>query len=111
MNKKNYLFIVLAALAFTACSNDDEPGVNNGPVAAQVTAGIEGVQTRAAGTSWDKGDQIGITAEQPKRTTPMCFTPLLMEMEISQVTLLSISKPWRKLRLRHTILMWQTKNC
>jgi hypothetical protein len=66
MNKKNYLFIALAALAFTACSNDDEPGVNNGPVAAQVTAGIEGVQTRAAGTSWDKGDQIGITAESTK---------------------------------------------
>lgn len=62
MNKKNYLFIALAALAFTACSNDDELGVNNGPVAAKVTAGIEGAQTRAVGTRWDNNDQIGITA-------------------------------------------------
>lgn len=54
----------MAALAFTACSNEEV--INDGPVAAQVRAGIEGVQTRAAGTSWDNDDQIGISCNGGK---------------------------------------------
>lgn len=59
MKASKYLFLGMAALAFTACSNEEV--INDGPVAAQVSAGIEGVQTRAAGTVWDAGDQIGIS--------------------------------------------------
>ena len=58
--KKKYLIFAAAALTLTACSNDDE-NLNGGPVAAQVTAGIGGVQTRASGTTWDSGDAIGIS--------------------------------------------------
>ena len=54
------LFFAAAALTLTACSNDDE-NLNGGPVAAQVTAGIGGVQTRASGTVWENGDAIGIS--------------------------------------------------
>ena len=59
MKKKNVLFAA-AALTLAACSNEDEMP-NNGPVAAQVTAGIGGVQTRASGTTWGNGDAIGIS--------------------------------------------------
>ena len=59
MKASKYLFLGMAALAFTACSNEEV--INDGPVAAQVRAGIEGVQTRAAGTSWDNDDKIGIS--------------------------------------------------
>lgn len=58
--KKKYLIFAAAALTLTACSNDDE-NLNGGPVAAQVTAGIGGVQTRASGTVWENGDAIGIS--------------------------------------------------
>lgn len=60
MKTKKYLFLAAAAMAFAACSNDDN-AVNNAPVAARITAGIDGVQTRAAGTTWEAGDQIGIS--------------------------------------------------
>ena len=60
MKTTKCLFLAAAALTLTACSNDDE-NLNGGPVAAQVTAGIGGVQTRASGTTWDSGDAIGIS--------------------------------------------------
>lgn len=64
MKASKYLFLGMAALAFTACSNEEV--INDGPVAAQVRAGIEGVQTRAAGISWDNDDQIGISCNGGK---------------------------------------------
>lgn len=64
MKASKYLFLGMAALAFTACSNEEV--INDGPVAAQVSAGIEGVQTRAAGTSWDSNDEIGISCNGGK---------------------------------------------
>ncbi len=52
-----------AATLFAAgCSKDTEPSAttgNDGRVALQLTGGIS-AQTRAAGSSWDAGDQIGI---------------------------------------------------
>lgn len=66
MKTSKYLYLGMAALAFAACSNEEV--INDGPVAAQVSAGIEGVQTRAAGTSWDNNDQIGISCSGGKTT-------------------------------------------
>lgn len=60
MKTSKFLCVGMAALAFAACSNEEET-TDNQPVAAQVSAGIEGGQTRAAGTSWDEKDQIGIS--------------------------------------------------
>lgn len=54
------MYLGMTVLAFAACSNEEEV-VNSSPVAAQVTAGIEGVQTRATGTAWDANDQIGVS--------------------------------------------------
>lgn len=54
------LVMMTAVLSLTACSNDENE-VLDGPVAAKVTANIDGVQTRAAGTTWDANDQIGIS--------------------------------------------------
>lgn len=59
MKTSKYLFLGMVALAFAACNNEEV--INDGPVAAQVSAGIESVQTRAAGTNWDSNDQIGIS--------------------------------------------------
>lgn len=66
MKTNKYLFLGMVALAFAACNNEEV--INDGPVAAQVSAGIEGVQTRAAGTNWDSNDQIGISCSGGKTT-------------------------------------------
>lgn len=61
---RNYSLLAgaMLAFAFTSCSNDEiETIPYEGPVAAQVTAGIDGVATRAADTSWENGDAIGIS--------------------------------------------------
>ncbi len=50
MKATRYLFtaLSLAVLALSACTNDDLPGGNTLPEGAvHITAGIEGVQTRA----------------------------------------------------------------
>lgn len=54
--------IFAAVLALAACTNDNEPATpDNGPVAAQVNASIEGTMTRASGTQWATDDCIGIS--------------------------------------------------
>lgn len=61
---RNYSLLAGAMLTFTftSCNNDEiETIPYEGPVAAQVTAGIDGVATRAADTSWESGDAIGIS--------------------------------------------------
>ena len=55
--------IFAAALALTACTDNNEPATpDDGPVAAQVNASIEGTTTRASGTKWAEDDCIGISA-------------------------------------------------
>ena len=66
--KNKYLIFAAAALTLAACSNDDE-NLNGGPVAAQVTAGIGGVQTRASGAVWENGDAIGISTTSQTQTS------------------------------------------
>lgn len=65
MKTTKYLFLAAAAMAFAACSNDDE-NLANGPVEARISASIDGVKTRAAETSWNAGDQIGISCDGGK---------------------------------------------
>ena len=60
MNTKLFALAALA-LSLAACTNDNEV-TDNGPVAARVNAEISGaVATRASGTQWATGDQIGIS--------------------------------------------------
>lgn len=102
MKASKYLFLGMAALAFTACSNEEV--INDGPVAAQVSAGIEGVQTRAAGTSWDSNDEIGISCNGGKHNTPMCIIPSATHpTAVLQAPPPSISKTWKKLLSLPTI--------
>ena len=79
MKGTKYLFLAATALSFAACSSDDENmGANDGPVAAQITAGINDVLTRAFGQSWEANDAIGVsvytpTDEHPRSpNTPTC---------------------------------------
>lgn len=69
MKGTKYFILAAAALTLAACSNDDELN-DNGPVAAQVTAGIDNnVVTRATGSTWESGDLIGISTVSTTATT------------------------------------------
>lgn len=66
---KRYFLFAAAALALTACSNDDEPlNVNNGPVEARITAGVSGPTTRAIDNVWE-ADEIGVMVKSVTGTT------------------------------------------
>lgn len=67
--KTKYLMIATVAMLLTACSNDENE-VNNGPVAAQVSASF-GAESRAVNTdnTWAANDAIGVMVtkvEQPR---------------------------------------------
>lgn len=57
--KVKYLVIATAATLLAACSNDENE-VNNGPVEARITAGIDGPKTRAIDQDWQAGNTIGV---------------------------------------------------
>lgn len=63
-SKKTIIMLsALAALCLTSCNNDDEVSVNDGAVRFTASIGKEAVatpQSRAAGTAWHSGDEIGI---------------------------------------------------
>ena len=60
--KKTIYLSLAAALFMASCSNDsDDNSVSNGPVAAQVTAGVNNPTTRANGNQWES-DEIGVMA-------------------------------------------------
>lgn len=57
---KKILFLAAATFTLAACNNDDN--YVDEPIAAQITATIaKSAVTRASGTSWTNGDEIGIT--------------------------------------------------
>lgn len=51
--------IATVATMLAACSNDENE-MNNGPVEARITAGIDGPATRAIDQSWSSGNTIGV---------------------------------------------------
>lgn len=57
--KVNFFMIATVATMLAACSNDENE-MNNGPVEARITAGIDGPATRAIDQSWSQGDKIGV---------------------------------------------------
>lgn len=63
-SKKTIVMLsALAALCLTSCNNDEEVSVNDGKVRFTASIGKEAVatpQSRAAGTGWHTGDEIGI---------------------------------------------------
>lgn len=66
---KQFYIFAAAALALSSCSSDEPAGNNGGePVAASVTASIDGVKSRAYDTSWDNGDAIGISTVSTGKT-------------------------------------------
>lgn len=75
MNMKSFRTYSLLAgsmltFALASCSNDELTSPSyDGPVAAQVTAGINGVLTRAVDASWDKNDAIGISCNSQNQNT------------------------------------------
>ncbi len=70
MKGKTYLAAAaLSALALVSCNkNNVTPVPEDGTVAARITAGIGGVQTRAAGSSWAAKDAIGISTVTGTKT-------------------------------------------
>lgn len=66
--KSKYLLIATAATLLAACSNDENE-VNNGPVEARITAGIDGPQTRAIDDSWSGGNTIGVMVTNAPSST------------------------------------------
>lgn len=57
--KANFFIIATVATMLAACSNDENE-INNGPVEARITAGIDGPATRAIDQSWSLGNTIGV---------------------------------------------------
>jgi hypothetical protein len=65
MNKKNYLMMVVCAIALTSCS-DEANIINNAPDGDKVAINVVSTLTpysRAIGTAWEANDKIGITSD------------------------------------------------
>ena len=61
MNIKLFAFAAVG-IAFTACTNNESLNLDNEPVKAVINATIANAfTTRAYDTTWENGDQIGIT--------------------------------------------------
>ena len=55
----------MSAFVFTGCAdNDDKSEWNNGEKPISFAASIQGMNSRAAGTSWADGDEVGIFMNQ-----------------------------------------------
>lgn len=57
--KAKFFMIATVATMLAACSNDENE-MNNGPVEARITAGIDGPATRAIDQNWVLGNTIGV---------------------------------------------------
>ena len=61
---KQYILLAATALTLAACTNDEMTTATDGKVALKVNASIGTVDTRAVGTQWTTGDQIGLSTEE-----------------------------------------------
>ena len=61
---KQYILLAATALTLAACTNDEMTTATDGKVTLKVNASIGTVDTRAVGTQWTTGDQIGISTEE-----------------------------------------------
>ena len=61
---KRYILLAATALILAACTNDEMTTATDGKVALKVNASIGTVDTRAVGTQWTTGDQIGLSTEE-----------------------------------------------
>lgn len=68
MKRKECFFLAVAALAFASCSNDDDLNMNNGPVEAKISAGVDVPLTRAIDDRWET-DEIGVMATEVSGTS------------------------------------------
>lgn len=68
--KKTTFLIAALALTLGSCSNEEGPAMpSEEKVAAEVTAEIGGMSTRATGTTWDNADVIGISTTSNGKTS------------------------------------------
>jgi len=72
--KKNYFLAVSLLIAFAGCDNTEIDSIaDNEQVAAEVSAGIDGLKTRVTDDSeWQTGDVIGIYGTSGKLTYTAC---------------------------------------
>lgn len=64
MKKSIYLSALAAAVILSSCSNNEEPGIPQTNGQLRVSASINQVKSRAAGTEWAVGDKIGVTGAE-----------------------------------------------
>ncbi|CDC50977.1 fimbrillin family protein [Bacteroides finegoldii] len=65
--KKIYFYVAVLAAIFAGCDNGEMDNVaNDGQVAIEVSAGIEGAKTRMVDTKWETRDKIGIFGKSGK---------------------------------------------
>ena len=61
--------IAVLALSMAACTNDEMSTATDGKVALKVNASIGTAVTKASGTQWSPGDQIGISTAEGTATS------------------------------------------
>lgn len=65
--KKIYFYVAVLAAIFVGCDNGEMDNVaNDGQVAIEVSAGIEGAKTRMVDTKWETRDKMGIFGKSGK---------------------------------------------
>lgn len=66
---KQYIFLAAAAMLMSACNTDKE-NLDNGPVEAIITAGVDGATSRANNNLWEE-DEIGVMVIAPSGNSMM----------------------------------------
>lgn len=61
---KQYFLLSAAVLALSSCVNDLYEGQDIAGEKLVVTGGINQIESRVSGTSWDKGDKIGVSCAE-----------------------------------------------
>lgn len=73
MKTKYYLTMATVAAMFAACTNNESVETDNGPVEAQITAGIDGPKTRAIDENWSENNTIGVRVTAAQSDMPNMY--------------------------------------